>query len=138
MVRNNITTSLWHIASEAHDVPIGNADVRRDFTDVRDVARAYRLTLDQLASGELGPGGQVPNITRGTSMSIREVVHALLALAKVDTSVQIEPALVRPGEQAEIVGDNAKLRAATGWQPETPISRTIADLWRSITDEGIT
>ena len=115
---------------EAGDDPIrivtGNPDARRDFTDVRDVVRAYRLLAE---AGEPG----IFNVCSGRSASARELLTALAEVAGVEIDHRVDPALVRAHEVMEIRGSAEKLRAATGWEPEMPLERTLADTvawWR--------
>jgi GDP-4-dehydro-6-deoxy-D-mannose reductase len=115
---------------EAGDDPIrlvtGNPDARRDFTDVRDVARAYRLLA---AAGEPG----VFNVCSGRASSARELAAALATVAGVEIEHEVDRSLVRPHEVMEIRGSAERLRAATGWEPEIPLATTLADTvawWR--------
>jgi GDP-4-dehydro-6-deoxy-D-mannose reductase len=104
----------------------GNPDTRRDYTDVRDVVRAYRALAGR---GEAG----VFNVCSGVSRSARELLAGLAAAAGLELEHVIDPSLVRPNEVMELRGSNAALQAATGWQPEIPIERTLADTvawWR--------
>jgi GDP-4-dehydro-6-deoxy-D-mannose reductase len=99
----------------------GNPDTRRDFTDVRDVVRAYRL---------LGAGSQtgVYNVSTGRSVSCAEQVELLAGLlAPIAVEHEVDPARVREHEVMELRGDPSKLTAATGWEPEIPLRQTMAD-----------
>jgi GDP-4-dehydro-6-deoxy-D-mannose reductase len=98
----------------------GSPDTRRDYTDVRDVVRAYRLLA---AHGE--PGAF--NVCSGVSRSARELVAALGEVAGVAVEHTVDPAKVRAHEVREIRGSADRLRAATGWAPEIPLERTLAD-----------
>jgi GDP-4-dehydro-6-deoxy-D-mannose reductase len=98
----------------------GSPDTRRDYTDVRDVVRAYRLLA---ARGQPG----VWNVCSGVSRSARELVAALGEVAGVAVDHVVDPARVRPHEVPEIRGSAARLRADTGWAPEIPLARTLAD-----------
>jgi GDP-4-dehydro-6-deoxy-D-mannose reductase len=100
----------------------GNLDARRDITDVRDVVRAYRELLESAHPGE------VYNVCRGEAVSIEEVARGLLAVAGVDLDIVIDPARVRPVDLPELRGDPSRLHAATGWTPEIPFDRTLADV----------
>jgi GDP-4-dehydro-6-deoxy-D-mannose reductase len=105
----------------------GNPDARRDYTDVRDVVRAYRLLAESAEPG-------VYNICSGRTASARELLAALAGAAGVELEHVIDPDLVRPHEVMEIRGSNEKLRSATGWKPEIPLERTLADTlewWRA-------
>jgi GDP-4-dehydro-6-deoxy-D-mannose reductase len=102
-------------------VRTGAAEVRRDYCDVRDVARAYRLLCE---AGEPG----IWNVCSGSSTSTSEVVALLEeAVAPAQLVHQVDPAIVRPHETLDICGDPAKLAAATGWKPLIPLSQTVAD-----------
>jgi GDP-4-dehydro-6-deoxy-D-mannose reductase len=93
-------------------IVIGNPETRRDYTDVRDVVRAYRLLADR---GEPG----VYNVCSGRTASTAELVR-MLGVEHV-----VDPALVRAHEVMEIRGSYAALRAATGWEPEIPLADTV-------------
>ena len=115
---------------EAGDDPIalvtGNPDARRDYTDVRDVVRAYRLLAD---AGEAG----VFNVCSGRSACPRELVVPLARIAGAEIDHRVDPALVRAHEVMEIRGSAERLRAATGWEPEIALETTLADTvawWR--------
>jgi GDP-4-dehydro-6-deoxy-D-mannose reductase len=99
----------------------GNPDTRRDFTDVRDVVRAYRA----LAASDLEG---VFNVCSGTTRSTAEHVAELGRLiAPVTVEHVVDPGLVRASEVMELRGDPRRLRAATGWQPAIAYPRTLAD-----------
>jgi GDP-4-dehydro-6-deoxy-D-mannose reductase len=115
---------------EAGDDPVrvvtGNPDARRDYTDVRDVVRAYRLLA---AHGEPG----VFNVCSGRSASAAELVAALARSAGVEVDHVVDQKLVRGHEVMEVRGSAERLRAATGWEPELPLETTLADTvawWR--------
>ena len=115
-----ISSFCRQAASGAARIVTGNPDTRRDYTDVRDVVRAYRLLAER---GEPG----VYNVCSGRTASAAELVRMLGAEPEVD------PALVRAHEVAEVRGSPERLRAATGWEPEIPLERTLADTaawWR--------
>ena len=103
-------------------ISVGNLAARRDLTDVRDVVRAYRLLLGR---GE--PGG-VYNVCRGTSVPISEVLERLLAISGERLGVELDPARLRPSEVPDLRGDPSRLHAATGWQPEIDLDRTLRDV----------
>lgn len=108
-------------------VEVGNLDPRRDFTDVRDVVRAYRLLVDR------GEPGEAYNVCSGRDLSIGELAHWLVALAGRPLRLQVDPALQRPVEVPVLRGDPGKLVAATGWRPEIPLETTLSDVlaeWR--------
>ncbi len=109
---------------------VGNLAARRDFSDVRDVVRAYWLAL------EYGEPGEVYNVGSGRAVAVQEIVDTLLALARVPIRVEPDPALLRPMDVPVIVSDCSRLRAATGWEPQIPLEesvRAVLDYWRSVT-----
>jgi len=110
-------------------IRVGNLAARRDFTDVRDVARAYRLALEH------GRAGDVYNIGSGRSHAIREILDGLLALSPARVRVEEDPARMRPSDTPEIVCDGRLFHAATGWQPRWTLAETLRDVldeWREI------
>jgi GDP-4-dehydro-6-deoxy-D-mannose reductase len=109
-------------------VVVGNLDVRRDFVDVRDAVRAYWL------AGTRGVPGEAYNVATGRSHSIREVLDCLRALADTSVEVVVDPAYMRVAELQVLEGDATRFRKATGWRPEIPFERTLADTldwWRA-------
>jgi GDP-4-dehydro-6-deoxy-D-mannose reductase len=110
-------------------IKVGNLDARRDFTDVRDMVRAYHLALEK------GVAGEAYNVCSGRAWSVREVLEMLLALSTVQVTVETDSARLRPSDVPLLLGDASKFRAATGWEPVIPFSQTIEDLlnyWRRV------
>lgn len=106
---------------------VGNLEARRDFTDVRDMVRAYWLALEH------GEQGEVYNIASGKAVSVRELVDRLCALARRPIRVLPDISRWRQNDVPILVGDPTKFRALTGWIPEIPLERTLADVlddWR--------
>jgi GDP-4-dehydro-6-deoxy-D-mannose reductase len=103
-------------------VTVGNLTPRRDFTDVRDVVRAYRLLVEH------GTPGEVYNVCTGRALSVQELADHLLTLALHPMHLALDPALRRPVEVPVLLGSADRLRAATGWEPAIPIEQTLADL----------
>jgi GDP-4-dehydro-6-deoxy-D-mannose reductase len=102
----------------------GNPDTRRDFTDVRDVVRAYRLLALLPEPGE----GWAFNVCTGRSVSATEHVQMLASLiAPITVDHEVDPARVRAHEVMDIRGDATRLRDATGWKPAIPLRQTMAD-----------
>lgn len=107
---------------------VGYLDGQRDFTDVRDVARGYRLLIER------GTPGEVYNLGTGVPRSIRSILDGLLALTSVKPVVETDPALIRPLEVPVQYPDCSKLHAATGWTPLIPFEQTLRDVlddWRA-------
>jgi GDP-4-dehydro-6-deoxy-D-mannose reductase len=106
-------------------VKVGAPEVRRDFTDVRDVVRAY------IALTEKGKAGTVYNVCSGRSYAVGELLNILAELAGVDVTVESDPRKRRPIDVAEMVGSYARLAGDTDWAPEIDIRTSLADLLRS-------
>jgi GDP-4-dehydro-6-deoxy-D-mannose reductase len=123
-----ILSSLAHQAAEGRlagaskvRVVTGNPETRRDFTDVRDVARAYRLL-----AADAEPG--VYNVSSGRSISAAEQVSLLAELiAPVEVEHEVDPARIRRHEVMDLSGANDRIRGATGWHPEIPFRQTMLD-----------
>lgn len=106
----------------ASDVAVGNLTARRDFTDVRDVVRAYRMLAED------GEPGEVYNICRGDDVAVQDLVDRLLAMARRPIGLRVDPTLMRPVDLPALRGDASKLEACTGWKPERSLDQTLADL----------
>jgi len=102
---------------------VGNIDVTRDFTDVKDVLRAYELLLAH------GRNGEIYNVCSGVERSIRSMLEKLLELAGVKAEIVSDPARYRPADQLRVCGSHDKLTQCTGWQPEIPIDETLLNLY---------
>jgi GDP-4-dehydro-6-deoxy-D-mannose reductase len=100
---------------------VGDLSAKRDLTDVRDVARAYRMLLDPTVPAA------TYNVASGRSVTMERVVELLVALARVPVRVERDESRVRPADIARLCGDPARLRSATGWEPNIPLEQTLAD-----------
>jgi GDP-4-dehydro-6-deoxy-D-mannose reductase len=103
-------------------IRVGDLDTTRDFTDVRDVVRAYQLLL------ESGRSGQAYNVCSGNETSLRLLLNELIENAGVAIRVEQDEGLMRHAEQRRICGSYAKIQKDTGWSPTMPPSRTLADM----------
>jgi len=107
---------------------VGNLDSSRDFTDVRDVVRAYHLALTKCKYGE------VYNVCSGTLYPLQSVLDKLLKLSTIkNIKVEQDPSRLRPSDVQRLVGDCSKFRTQTGWKPEIPFDQTLRDTldyWR--------
>jgi GDP-4-dehydro-6-deoxy-D-mannose reductase len=101
---------------------VGNLTAKRDFTDVRDIVRAYRLLAEQ------GTPGEVYNVGSGKAVSISEILSGLLALSKVEIKVMQDPKKMRPLDIPLIVCNFDKLSKDTGWEPSYPIDETLQEI----------
>jgi GDP-4-dehydro-6-deoxy-D-mannose reductase len=120
------------VAAEMGDGPaklhVGNLDVERDFSDVRDIVGGY------VALFEKGKGGEAYNLGSGLATSVRTVLEELRSLGRTPVAVETDPRKLRPREIPRIVGSIDKIRETTGWRPAIPLRQTLADLmddWRS-------
>jgi GDP-4-dehydro-6-deoxy-D-mannose reductase len=112
---------------------VGNLDAVRDFTDVRDMVRAYWLAATRAKPGE------VYNIASGSGITIRAMLDMLLAKARIAVKVETDPARLRPSDVEVLIGDYSKFKADTGWEPRIPFERTLSDLldyWRERVASG--
>ncbi len=104
------------------ELTVGTLTTRRDFTDVRDVVRAYRLLVTMAE-----PGG-IYNVCSGHDVGIDEIAHRLLEAAGVRLDLVEDPSLVRPVDVPVLRGSSGRLFETTGWRPELPLERTLADV----------
>ena len=108
-------------------IHVGNLEARRDFSDVRDIVRGYWLSLERCEAGE------VYNLCSGKAYSIQEVLDRLIELSGVKVKIEQDPARLRPSDVPVLIGDCTKFREVTGWKPEIPYDKTLADMldyWR--------
>jgi GDP-4-dehydro-6-deoxy-D-mannose reductase len=108
---------------------VGNLDSRRDFTDVRDMVKAYVL------AGEKGNDGDVYNLGSGISHKISDILNKLISLSSSKIEIKKDDALLRPSDDPELVCDSSKFNKLTGWKPQIPIATTLKDTldyWRNI------
>jgi GDP-4-dehydro-6-deoxy-D-mannose reductase len=108
---------------------VGNIEVKRDFTDVRDVIVAYCELLER------GVVGGIYNVCSGRAVLLADLVKELQKNCSVAVKIEIDPARVRPGDVPQILGDAGKLHRTTGWLPEISLQRTLKELleyWRAV------
>ncbi|MGB8952226.1 MAG: GDP-mannose 4,6-dehydratase [Candidatus Aminicenantales bacterium] len=106
---------------------VGNLEAKRDFTDVRDVVRAYWLTLEK------GVDGEVYNIGTGKPLAMKEVLDTLLSMSQVKVKIEVDPSRLRPSDVPILYPDCTKFKKLTGWEPRIPLEKTFQDLlnyWR--------
>ena len=108
-------------------IKVGNLETKRDFTDVRDMVRAYWLTIQK---GELG---EVYNICSGKANSIEELLNRILALCEKNIRVKQDTKRLRTSDVPLLIGNFTKFAKKTGWEPEIPLKKTLKDImnyWR--------
>jgi GDP-4-dehydro-6-deoxy-D-mannose reductase len=128
-VTSNFAMQLAKIEAGLQEpvIRVGNLDAIRDFTDVRDMVRAYYLAVTRARPGE------VYNIASGKGITIRELLDRLIELAAVEVSIEQDPERMRPSDVEILLGDSSKFRADTGWEPQIPFEQTLKDTfeyWR--------
>jgi GDP-4-dehydro-6-deoxy-D-mannose reductase len=115
------------------EIPVGSLEPVRDFTNVEDVVVAYRLLVER------GEPGEVYNVCSGVGHSVAQVADLLLGMARHAIELVPDPSLLRPVEVPRLVGDNTRLRQATGWAPAITFEETLAailDRWRAEESAG--
>jgi GDP-4-dehydro-6-deoxy-D-mannose reductase len=98
----------------------GDLSPHRDLTDVRDVVRAYRLLAEQ------GDAGEIYNVCSGHTVSMQQLLDAMLSLSTASINQVVDDSLIRPIDLPVLRGSFAKLRAATGWEPAIGLEETLA------------
>jgi GDP-4-dehydro-6-deoxy-D-mannose reductase len=128
-VSSNFAKQIAMIEKGAKEpvIEVGNLDARRDFTDVRDMVKAYWLALEK------GVPGEVYNLGSGKDVTIRKMLDMLLEHSNVKIDVRQDPSRMRPSDVEVLLADTTKFHELTGWVPEIPLSKTLGDLldyWR--------
>jgi GDP-4-dehydro-6-deoxy-D-mannose reductase len=114
-------------------VKVGNLSAQRDFTDVRDMVRAYRLAIEQ------GEPGEVYNIGSERPRSIQYLLDTLLSFSSASIKVEVDPARLRPSDVPVAYCDASRFKQCTGWTPEITFEQTLRDVlddWRVRVKEG--
>ena len=108
-------------------IKVGNLSARRDFSDVRDVVRAYVELMEK------GKAGETYNVGSGNAVEIRKILDMILCRSKKEIRVEVEPSRMRPVDVPVIEADISKLKACTGWKQKITLEETIQDTleyWR--------
>ena len=114
-------------------IRVGNLEITRDFTDVKDILRAYELILTQ------GHNGTIYNVCSGQEYSLRSMLERLLMLSGVQATIELDPALIRPVEQTRMRGSYKLLQSHTGWAPASDIDETLLKIynnWKNLIHDG--
>ena len=102
--------------------------MRRDYSDVRDVVKAYKLLMQK------GLRGETYNICSGKALSLKEALEMLISSSSKEIKVEVDESKLRKADIPLLLGDNSKINRDTGWSPQIPIEQTLSDLlasWRS-------
>jgi GDP-4-dehydro-6-deoxy-D-mannose reductase len=108
---------------------VGNLEAKRDFTDVRDMVKAYLLAIEK------GEDGEVYNIGSGVSHKIADILNKLISMSSSKIEIKKDPTRFRPSDDPELICDNSKFNKLTGWQPQISLEKTLKDTldyWRNI------
>lgn len=123
----DMARSVRAAAAEGRAIRVGNLASARDFTDVRDVVRAYRLLLE--ADLPADRSAHTVNVCSGTATTGEQILAEVLRQLSLDSvGVEVDPARIRPNDPPVIQGDATRLRELTGWTPRIPLAATIADV----------
>ncbi len=109
-------------------IHVGNLDTKRDYTDVRDMVKAYLLAVEKCDPGD------VYNIATGKAIRMKDMLDLLLSFSKIKPEIKEDPDRMRPSDVPVLIGDNSKFVSKTGWKPEIPFEKTMEDLlnyWRA-------
>lgn len=107
---------------------VGNLASKRDFTDVRDVVKAYTQLI------QLGEAGETYNVGQGNAREIREILDLIVSMSSVEINVETDPNKIRPVDVPVIEADITKITRLTGWTPQISLEQTIQDVldyWRA-------
>jgi GDP-4-dehydro-6-deoxy-D-mannose reductase len=111
------------VSGRSSTMRVGNLSAARDFTDVRDVVRAYRLVV---AGRHVG---RPLNVASGRAINIGEVVKRLVQLSGVDVAIEVDASRLRTVDVPVLVGDASELWRLTSWRPRIPLETTLRDVW---------
>jgi len=138
-----IASSLCRQIAEAElrgadrfEMTVGNVSAARDFTDIRDSARAYVSIVQNKLAGAY-------NLCSGRALKIEELIDRMRSCSRLEVEVEVDPALVRQSDPPLVVGSNRRLHDEIGWEPRIPIAQTAADMldwWRErlgLNDAGV-
>lgn len=115
--------ALLSAKKENGNIIVGNIDIYRDFSDVRDVVRAYRMILESEKSKT------IYNVGSGKATKLKDILDYIVSLSSCKISIEIDPSLVRNGENAKIYCCNELIRKDLGWYPQYDISDTVKDIY---------
>ncbi len=129
-VMPSVAKQLAEVEAGIHPpvLKVGNLNVKRDFTDVRDLVAAYWALLNK------GEAGETYNVCSGRAVLLSDLVREMQKRCSVNVAIEIDPARVRPDEVLLMLGDPGKLQRTTGWAPRIPINDTLKsllDYWRA-------
>ena len=110
------------------DIVTGDVSIVRDFTDARDVVRAYYLLLKE------GKKGEIYNVCSGVGLLLRDVIDMMARLLSIEVNIKIDDRLIRPADNKKIIGSNEKIKRELGWENTIPLEQSLRDIinyWES-------
>jgi GDP-4-dehydro-6-deoxy-D-mannose reductase len=116
-------TAKIELGLRSAEIEVGNMEVTRDYTDVRDIVDAYMLILDK------GQPGQAYNTCTGVGYKISDLLHIITSFSTKKIKTIPDPSRYRPVDIPILIGSPDKLKSATGWKPEITIEQTLKDLY---------
>ena len=126
---DDIETNMKKRGSDFNVITVGNLHVKRDFSDVRDIARGYRLVLER------GTPNQVYNIGSGKVYELKELLNYIISLSDMPIEVRIDNHLIRPNEPASIWCDNHRIKKELGWCEKHSIFDAMHDMYEHYLNE---
>jgi len=120
-------SQVANIERSSHEgtIRVGNLSVCRDFSDVRDIVRGYRMLLESNCSGETF------NFGSGIATSLKDILEIVIGFTSQNVSYDVKPSFIRPTDQPCVLADISKAKRELGWEPEIPLSRTLHDVYKS-------
>ena len=109
------------VGLESGPMQTGDLSVTRDFTDVRDIVRAYAMLLEK------GAPGEIYNLGSGVEVSLQAVLDTLIEISGTNTFSEVDSARLRPGEQKRMCAETSKVRAIIDWVPTRKLRETLKD-----------
>ncbi|MGD6818499.1 GDP-mannose 4,6-dehydratase [Metabacillus sp. 113a] len=115
--------------TDSNKITVGNLASFRDFTDVRDIVRAYHLLALK------GFSGEIYNVCSGMAVKIEELLNTFISFSSKEITINVDPEKLRPSEVPHLVGDCTKLTELTGWEPAIPIVNSLQDIYQDWIDQ---
>ena len=108
--------------SKNAEIHTGDLKIIRDFLDVRDVVKAYYLLLKD------GKSGEIYNICSNEGIALGEILQKMIDYLDIEVKIIIDPSFIRPNDNEIIIGNNSKLKSATGWNKEIELDQSLKDI----------
>ena len=112
------------------EISVGNLEATRDYLDIKDVVRAYKLVIQKDI-----PSGTALNVCSGKGIQVKQILEMLLSFSKKKITLKIDPSRMRPSDVPVFIGDYSRLHSFTGWEPTVDLRETLQatlNYWRMI------